>query len=71
MSVGLTKRQAQALAFIRSYIEANGYSPTYRDIQTALALRSKSGVHRLVHRLAERGAITHIADRHQSIGLVA
>jgi repressor LexA len=43
-----TPRQQQALAFIKQYIAARGYAPTYVEIGKAMNLKSKSGVHRLV-----------------------
>lgn len=67
---GLTRRQAEALAFIRSFIATNGYSPEYREIEAAMGFHSKSGVCRLVDQLVERGVITRMPGRARSIALV-
>lgn len=68
-AVGLTPRQKTALDFITSYIAEKGYSPSFDDIKHALGLHSKSGVHRLVHGLKERGHITLRRNQSRSITL--
>lgn len=55
--ITLTKRQKDAFDFIKSYVSTNGYGPSYEEISTGLGLASKSGVHRLVYGLAERGLL--------------
>lgn len=67
--MGLTKRQAEALAFIRGFIASRGYSPSSTEIMNGLGLSSKSGVNRLVHGLRERGAIDFLDYRQRSIVL--
>jgi SOS-response transcriptional repressor LexA len=67
--MGLTKRQSEALAFIRGFIEAKGYSPSTVEIMQGLGLASKSGVNRLVHGLRERGAVDFLDYRQRSIVL--
>lgn len=59
--LGLTPKQKECLDFIRAYIEAHGASPSYQNIMDAMGLRSKSGVHRLVHALHDRG---HLVTEH-------
>lgn len=66
---GLTPRQKETLDFIKGYIEARGSSPTYDEIQQAVGLSSKSGVHRLVVGLCERGALWRMKHRHRSLCL--
>jgi SOS-response transcriptional repressor LexA len=68
--MGLTKRQSEALAFIRGFIEAKGYSPSGEEIRVALSLGSKSGVHRIVHGLRKRGAIDFLDSQQRSICIV-
>ena len=68
--MGLTKRQSEALAFIRGFIEAKGYSPNYAEIAGALGYASKSKAHSIVHQLKERGAIELGANRARSIRIV-
>lgn len=67
---GITPAQYRALTFIRSYVAANGYSPTFREIADAIEAKSVSEAHRLVHRLVERGSITLMPRRARSIELV-
>lgn len=69
MTNGLTPAQKRVLDYIRYYIERNGYSPSFDDIKDAIGLRSKSGVHRLVNALRERGHITFLRNRARSITL--
>ena len=52
-----TRRQLQLLRFITGHIEAHGVSPTYVECGRALGIAAKSGIHRMVHALAERGHI--------------
>ena len=69
MTAGLTRKQRDALAFIRDYIAANGTSPNYAEIMSGLGLATKSCVSRLVIALEERGAITRVFNRARSIAL--
>lgn len=67
--MGLTKRQSEALAFIRQFIVENEYSPNYAEIREGLGLTSKGQVNALVVQLAERGALTYLPRRSRSISL--
>lgn len=68
---GLTRRQADCLDFIKFYMEdSDGLSPSYEDIMVALDLKSKSGVHRLVAALEERGRIVRLPNRSRAIMLL-
>ena len=64
-----TPRQKQAYDFIRSFIDKEGYGPSYQEIQEALGLNSKSGVHRLVEGLEQRGLIVRRPGLRRSIAL--
>ncbi len=70
VAAGLTERQAGALVFITSFIAANGFSPTYREIAEGLGLKSSYAAHLMVHHLVERGAITIVPRRSRSIAVV-
>lgn len=66
----MTKRQRDALRFIRSYIEKNEIGPSYSEICAALGLASKAGAHRLVHGLASQGFLKigdHGSGKHRNI----
>jgi repressor LexA len=67
--MGLTAMQLEALTFITNYIEGNGIPPTVREINDGLGLHSKSGVHRLLVALEERGKIHRMRKRARAIGL--
>jgi hypothetical protein len=55
---GLTKRMVETVNFIRKYAAENdGVSPSYAEIQTALGLKSRSSVNRLIVAIERRGAL--------------
>jgi repressor LexA len=70
MTHGLTPRQNEALTFIAGYVAARGYSPTLDEIAAHLGLAAKSGAHRIVCALIERGALTMLPNRARSIQIV-
>jgi repressor LexA len=51
----LTKKQHELLIFIDTHLRATGFSPSFEEMKEALNLRSKSGIHRLISALEERG----------------
>ncbi len=53
----LTKKEQDILDYIRDTINAEGYSPSVRDIRAALGIKSTSTVHQYLHRLEEKGYI--------------
>lgn len=68
---GLTKKQRELLAFLRSYIAENdGIAPSYDEMAVAINLKSKSGLHELLDALDERGFIKRIPNRARAIFLV-
>jgi repressor LexA len=66
----LTKKQYQLLLFIDKYIRESGTSPSYDEMKEALSLRSKSGIHRLITGLEERGFIRRLAHRARAVEIV-
>lgn len=66
----LTKKQYQLLVFIEKYIRETGTSPSYDEMKEALSLRSKSGIHRLITGLEERGFIRRLAHRARAVEIV-
>jgi repressor LexA len=54
---GLTKRQKDMLNVISKFIKKNKYSPSYEELKQLCGLRSKSGVHRYLNNLKERGYV--------------
>lgn len=68
--IGLTHKQRDCLAFIRAYMAEHGASPSFEEIREGLGLTSKSGVHRLLQALEERGRIRRLHDRARTIEIV-
>ena len=63
----LTNKQNQLLSFLIKRIEQDGVSPSYEEICIELNLKSKSGVHRIVKGLEERGYIEHLENKARAI----
>ena len=59
----LTRKQRELLLFINQRLTATGVSPSFDEMKDALHLRSKSGIHRLVSGLEERGFIRRLPHR--------
>jgi repressor LexA len=57
----LTRKQYELLVFIDRHLKQTGFSPSFEEMKEALDLKSKSGIHRLVSALEERG---YLARRH-------
>lgn len=68
---GLTLQQRRLLDFISEYTTQHGTSPSFDEMKRALRLGSKSGVHRLVLALEERGRIVRLENRARAIEVVA
>jgi SOS-response transcriptional repressor LexA len=68
---GLTPAQHKLRDYIAGYIGDRGYSPTYREIAQHLGLKSKSGVHRHVHGLIKRGALTVLPGASRALAVEA
>ena len=63
----LTNKQNQLLSFLIKRIEQDGISPSYEEICLELNLKSKSGIHRIVKALEERGYIEHLENKARAI----
>lgn len=66
----LTKKQLDLLEFIHKRMERDGVPPSFDEMKDALDLRSKSGIHRLITALEERGFIRRLAHRARAIEVV-
>lgn len=66
----LTKKQLQLLEYIQKRTDADGVSPSFDEMKEALDLRSKSGIHRLITALEERGFIRRLAHRARAIEIL-
>jgi repressor LexA len=63
----LTKKQYQLLMFIDERLRASGVSPSFDEMKDALDLKSKSGIHRLISSLEERGFIRRLPNRARAL----
>lgn len=66
----LTRKQLELLDFIHKRIQRDGVPPSFDEMKEALDLRSKSGIHRLITALEERGFIRRLAHRARAIEIV-
>lgn len=66
----LTAKQNELLRFIHERLEISGVSPSFEEMKDALDLKSKSGVHRLIGALEERGFIRRLANRARALEVV-
>jgi repressor LexA len=66
----LTRKQLELLDFIRIRMEADGVPPSFDEMKDALDLKSKSGIHRLITALEERGFIRRLPHRARALEIV-
>ena len=66
----LTRKQHELLMFIHERIKETGVSPSFDEMKEALDLASKSGIHRLITALEERGFIRRLAHRARALEVV-
>ena len=66
----LTKKQLDLLEFIHKRMQRDGVPPSFDEMKEALDLRSKSGIHRLITALEERGFIRRLAHRARALEIV-
>jgi len=63
----LTRKQHELLTYINSHLGETGVSPSFEEMKEALDLKSKSGVHRLISALEERGFIRRLPNRARAL----
>jgi len=66
----LTRKQHELLTFIHERLGETGVSPSFEEMKEALDLKSKSGVHRLISALEERGFIRRLPNRARALEVV-
>lgn len=66
----LTRKQHELVCFIHDRLEETGVSPSFEEMKEALDLKSKSGVHRLISALEERGFIRRLPNRARALEVV-
>ena len=66
----LTKKQKNLLLYINKKIRTTGISPSYEEMKDSLNLKSKSGIHRLISALEERGFVRRLAHKARALEVV-
>ncbi|MBN8847217.1 MULTISPECIES: transcriptional repressor LexA [unclassified Sphingomonas] len=66
----LTKKQHELICFIHDRLAETGVSPSFEEMKDALELKSKSGVHRLISALEERGFLRRLPNRARALEVV-
>ncbi len=66
----LTRKQHDLLLFIHQHLEKTGISPSFEEMKEALDLKSKSGIHRLVSALEERGYLRRLKNRARALEIL-
>ena len=66
----LTSKQKELLLFIHERMQADGVPPSFDEMKDALDLKSKSGIHRLITALVERGFIRRLPNRARAIEVI-
>tara|TARA_B110000444_G_scaffold188902_1_gene178301 strand:+ start:197 stop:871 length:675 start_codon:yes stop_codon:yes gene_type:complete len=66
----LTKKQKNLLIFINKKIRSTGISPSYEEMKNSLNLKSKSGIHRLISALEERGFVKRLAHKARALEVI-
>jgi repressor LexA len=66
----MTHKQAELLRFIHDRLKAAGVSPSFDEMKDAVGLHSKSGIHRLITALEERGFVRRLHNRARAIEVI-
>src|SRR3954453_3124505 len=66
----LTKKQHELLMYINQRLAATGVAPSFDEMKDALGLKSKSGIHRLISGLEERGFIRRLPHRARALEVI-
>ena len=66
----LTKKQKNLLLYINKNLSSSGVSPSYEEMKKSLNLKSKSGIHRLISALEERGFIRRLAHKARALEVI-
>ncbi len=66
----LTRKQYDLLVYIHNHLEKTGLSPSFDEMRDQLGLKSKSGVHRLILALEERGFLKRLANRARALEVI-
>ncbi len=69
--MSMTRKQHELLSYIKDYIaKSGGVAPSFEEMKGAIGIASKSGVHRLLQALEERGLVRRLPDRARALVVV-
>ena len=66
----LTKKQKELFDYLKEYISSNQISPSFEEMKEAVNLKSKSGIHRLISSLEERGFIKRLKHKARAMEII-
>ncbi len=66
----LTKKQLKLYDYLKKSFKDNSVSPSFEEMKSALGLKSKSGIHRLINALEERGFIKRLHNKARAIKII-
>ena len=66
----LTKKQKELYDYLKKYISSNEISPSFEEMKSAVNLKSKSGIHRLITSLEERGFIKRLKHKARAMEII-
>ena len=66
----LTKKQKELLNYIQKFQSKNGVTPSYEEMNSSINLKSKSGIHRLILALEERGFVKRLAHKARALEII-
>ena len=66
----LTKKQKELFEFLSKYISKNDISPSFEEMKIAVNLKSKSGIHRLITSLEQRGFIKRLKHKARAMEII-
>jgi len=66
----LTKKQKELYDYLKNYISSNEISPSFEEMKSAVNLKSKSGIHRLITSLEERGFIKRLKHKARAMEII-
>ena len=66
----LTRKQKELFDYLKEYISSNEISPSFEEMKDALNLKSKSGIHRLITSLEQRGFIKRLKHKARAMEII-
>ena len=66
----LTKKQKELFEYLKEYMENNGIAPSYEEMKNGVNLKSKSGIHRLIISLEQRGFIKRLKHKARAMEII-